>query len=204
MKIDILSSYDIHKLFEDKKIFRQYIYNIFDVVNSLKIEAEYKFDFVFKVYNKKKTNFYLLVDYRVLIKALLLTSKEFINSLSYERLVNMFDINDADLYFDSVLNLLYILSKKELVYLNNLKRISAKYKYTKKVKNDRFVICIDAIALNYKTIKNELIDDKEVFMFKVKQHISSDYTRYYKRKSMYIKKHHFSFSNSLLKKFVKY
>lgn len=127
--------------------------------------------------NKKQTNEYLLIDYRLLFIAFLEVFENLVrDDDQYTKAQTLFKSRtDSDTY-DCACNLLFFLAKKEIIYFQNVKKFYTQYIYVKNKKESRLLVRIKGVAINYLTLKNLFVDDRD-FLLKCEEIIDRKYAK---------------------------
>lgn len=157
---NIKSIFDLDNILNNNEILKDFIIEIFEVSHEIKKETEGKFGIIFL---KKGVNEYLVLDFRILVLALFnFLQKTDIEIENFNNIKNLFPYNDDNILNDSMLNLLFILAKKNLVYFSNLKKYYRKYKLCISHNNFIYATKLDGIAVKYPTIIRLFSNDKKI------------------------------------------
>lgn len=157
---NIKSIFDIDNLFNDNEIFKDFIIEIFEVCHEIKKETEGKFGIIFL---KKGVNEYLVLDFKILVLALFnFLQKTDIEIENFNNIKKKFPYDHDTILNDSMINLLFILAKKNLVYFSNLKKYYRQYKLC--ITHDNFIYAtkLDGIAVKYHTIIKLFLDNEKI------------------------------------------
>lgn len=153
MLLKNLSIFDLDNLFNDNEILKDFIVEIFEICQQINEEMEQKFGIIFA---KVAKNEYLVLDYKILILALLrFMQKKDIETFDF---INEFSLRSNDL----ILNLLFILGKRNLVYFSDIKKYYTKYKLCISNNNYIYSTRFNGIAIKYPTILKLFSNDKEM------------------------------------------
>lgn len=184
MLINIKKILDLDVIFEDDEVLKDFIIEIFEVSEKINGEFEQKFATLF--FRQGKRDEYLNLDYKILIVAVLNFLQK--TSISVENFANIkkeFSYYDYSKLDNSMKNLLFILSKRNVVYFDNNKKYFFKYQFTVEAKECNYNFKIDAISLNYSKVKELFINNKymtnEFEKLIIKNYI------YFREKKKYIK-----------------
>lgn len=168
---NIKSIFDLDTLFDNNEIFKDFIIEIFETSQEIINETEQKFGIIFA---KISRNEYLVIDYKILILALL----RFLQKIDIEinHIQNEFYKNSKD----SILSLLFILGRKNLVYFSNLEKYYTKYKLCISDNNYTYSTKFNGIAIKYPTILKLFSNDKEM-IYEFEKLITRDFITYKER-----------------------
>ena len=147
---NIKSIFDLDNILNNNEILKDFIIEIFEVCHEIKKETEGKFGIIFL---KKGVNEYLVLDFKILVLALFnFLQKTDIEIENFNNIKNFFPFDNDNILNDSMINLLFILAKKNLVYFSNLKKYYTKYQLCKHNNSYIYKTKFDGIALKYPTI----------------------------------------------------
>lgn len=175
---------DLDQVFNNNEVIKNFIIEIFEVSEKINGEFEQKFATLF--FRQGKRDEYLNLDYKILIVAVLNFLQK--TSISVENFANIkkeFSYYDYSKLDNSMKNLLFILSKRNVVYFDNNKKYFYQYQFTVEEKECNHNFKIDAISLNYSKVKELFIDNKNMTN-KFEKLIIKNYI-YFKEKKKYIK-----------------
>lgn len=175
--LKLKNSIEFYYLFDNENFLKAFIVQIFKIAARISDETNNEFHLVFAQMNKKQTNEYLLIDYRLLFIAFLEVFENLvINEDQYTKAQTLFKSRtDSDTY-DCACNLLFFLAKKEIIYFQNVKKFYTPYIYVKNKKESRLLVRIKGVAINYLTLKNLFVDDRD-FLLKCEEIIDRKYTK---------------------------
>lgn len=171
---NIKSIFDLDNLFNNNEIFKDFIIEIFEVSHEIKKETEGKFGIIFL---NKGVNEYLVLDFRILVLALFnFLHKTDIEIENFNNIKNFFPFDNETILNDSMINLLFILAKKNLVYFSNLKKYYTKYQLCKHNNSYFYKTKFDGIAVKYPTII-KLFSDNEKILYEFEKLITRDFKK---------------------------
>lgn len=171
----IKSIFDLDTLFRDEEIFKYYIIKIFEISSHIIDETENKFGIIFL---KKGINEYLLLDFRILILALYKSlEKLYIDTYYFNNLKESFSFKNYSILNDSMINLLFILAKKDLVYFTDLKKYYINYKFCICDENTIYSTRFNAIAIKYPTILKLFSNNKDM-LYNFESNITRIFEKY--------------------------
>lgn len=165
---NIKSIFDLDTLFNDNEIFKDFIIEIFETTQEIINETEQKFGIIFA---KISRNEYLVMDYKILILALLRFLQKIDIEINY--IQNEFCKNSKD----SILSLLFILSRKNLIYFSNLEKYYTKYKLCVTDDSYNYIMKFNGIALKYPIILKLFSNNKEM-IYEFEKLITRDFIKY--------------------------
>lgn len=159
----IESIFDLDIVFNNNEILKDFIIEIFEVCHEINEEISGKFGIVFL---KKGINEYLLLDFRILALALFKFLEKIDTEIKdFKDIKKSFPFNNDTILNNSMINLLFILAKKNLVYFSDLKRYYTKYKLCISHNNFIYSTKFDGIAVKYPTIIKLFSNNKTLCKF---------------------------------------
>lgn len=169
------SSLTLNKLVDNTIDIKDFVIELFNVCEQIINESGRKFGIIF---SKTGTNEYFVIDYRILILALLnYFVKRNVEVYYIENIKNLFPFNDYKKVNNSMIDLMFFLAKHNLVYSSNNIMYFTKYTYCIKGINNNFITKINGIALQYKIIL-ELFSDESNMIDKFNKLKTKDFVSY--------------------------
>ncbi len=182
--VNIKTILDLDIIFKDDEVLKDFIIEVFEVSENINEELEQKFASLFL--RQGKRNEYLILDYKILMIALLnFLQKTDISIKNFENIKKEFSYYDYSKLDDSMRNLLFILAKKDVIYFDNIKKYFTKYQFTVEEKECNYNFRIDAISLNHSKVR-ELFSNNKNMTNEFEKLITKNYI-YFSERNKYIK-----------------